>query len=115
MWQSDHHAEGRGSTPGLGTLGVLAMRRLLMLIVVATVLTLGVVASSAGAQDTPPPSDVGGTVVTRDPGTETSAGSLPLTGSTGTGTYVLLGLGLAALGGVLVVAGRRHGHVLNRS
>ena len=92
------------------------MRRFLALMVLAGVLTIGGFASSAFAQeeDTPPP-EVGGTTVVEVRGSTTGDPSLPFTGSTDTGTYVLVGLAIAALGGVLVVAGRRRDEVLSRS
>jgi LPXTG-motif cell wall-anchored protein len=90
------------------------MRRFFLLMVLAGVLMIGGFASSAFAQeeDTPPP-EVGGTTVVEVGGS--TAGELPFTGSTSTGTYVLVGLAIVALGGVLVVAGRRRDEVLSRS
>ena len=89
------------------------MRRILALMVLAGVLTIGAFGSSAFAQEDTPEPEVGGTTVVEVGGS--TAGQLPFTGSTGTGTYVLVGLVIVALGGVLVVAGRRRDEVLSRS
>jgi LPXTG-motif cell wall-anchored protein len=87
------------------------VRKLLTLIVLTVGLTLGVFAATAGAQDDYTP-EVGGTVVTEAP---SSTGTLPFTGSSNTGSYVLLGLAGIALGGALVIATRRRDEVLHRS
>lgn len=86
------------------------MRRILSLTVMAGILTVGAFSSIAFAQDTPEP-EVGGTVVTRGVG----SASLPFTGSTSTGTWVLVAAAIVLVGALLVIAGRRREDVLTRS
>ncbi|MFO7589453.1 MAG: LPXTG cell wall anchor domain-containing protein [Acidimicrobiia bacterium] len=95
------------------------MRRIVTLLMLAASLSLGALVATAGAQTTEPTyaPEVGGTVVTRDPGIRVrgaSAKRLATTGSDGTSTYVLVGLAVVGIGGVLVVAGRRPKAVLHR-
>lgn len=91
------------------------VRRFLTILTVAALLSLGALVATAGAQTTEPTyaPDAGGIVVDRDPG-GASAGRLAYTGSDGTSTYVLVGLAVVGIGGVLVVAGRRPKAVLHR-
>jgi len=90
------------------------MRRILALTVLAGILMIGAFGSSAFAQDTPDP-EVGGTIVTVGPEVGGTSASLPFTGSTSTGTWVLAASALVAVGGLLVIAGRRRADVLTRS
>jgi len=101
-----------------------AMRRLLVVFTGAMFLVVGLLASGATAQTTPTtcvgyPICVGGIQVGRSgqiqvSAATTSGGSLAFTGSNHTLTYVLIALGLLAVGLVLVVATRRRAHMLNR-
>ena len=101
------------------------MRKLVVVLTGATVLLVGLLASVASAQTTTPttcpgyPICVGGVQVGRAGQIQVSAatsgsGSLAFTGSNQTLTYVLIALGLLAVGLVLVVATRRRAHILNR-
>jgi hypothetical protein len=93
------------------------MRRLLVFMTMVAGLVVGVLASAASAQATYP-IIVGGQQVTRVGGIQvsgTSTGSLAFTGANHTLTYVLIALGLVAVGLVLVVATRRRTHVLSRA
>ena len=93
------------------------MRRLAVMLTGAMVFVVGLLASTASAQATYP-IIVGGQQVTRVGGVQVSAassGSLAFTGANHTLTYVLIALGLVAMGLVLVVATRRRADVLNRA
>jgi len=101
------------------------MRKLVVVLTGATALLVGLLASVASAQTTTPttcpgyPICVGGITVGRAGQIQVSAatsgsGSLAFTGSNQTLTYVLIALGLLAVGLVLVVATRRRAHILNR-
>jgi hypothetical protein len=102
------------------------MRKLVVVLTGATALLVGLLASVASAQTTTPttcpgyPICVGGVQVGRAGQIQVSAasssgsGSLAFTGSNHTLTYVLIALGLVAVGLVLVVATRRRAHILSR-
>jgi hypothetical protein len=94
------------------------MRRLVVMLTGAMVFVVGLLASTASAQTTYP-IIIGPGQVTRAGGSvqvsAASSGSLAFTGSNHTLTYVLIALGLVAVGLVLVVATRRRAHVLSRA
>jgi hypothetical protein len=92
------------------------MRRLAVMLTGAMVFVVGLLASTASAQTTYP-IVVGPAQVTRAGGIQVSAasGSLAFTGANHTLTYVLIALGLVAVGLVLVVATRRRADLLNRA
>jgi LPXTG-motif cell wall-anchored protein len=99
------------------------MRKLVVVLTGATALLVGLLTSVASAQTTTPttcpgyPICVGGITVGHAGQIQVSAassGSLAFTGSNQTLTYVLIALGLLAVGLVLVVATRRRAHILNR-
>ncbi len=91
------------------------MRRLVVVFTGAVGFVGGLLASAASAQATYPIT-VGGNQVTRVGGIQVSRGSLAFTGSSShTLTYVLIALGLVAVGLVLVVATRRRLDLLHRA
>ena len=91
------------------------MRRLLKITLLVGVLTLALSAPALAQTDdddyTP---DVGGITATRDE-TGSSTGRLPFTGSDDTPSMVIVGLALAAVGAVAVVATRRRAQVVART
>jgi LPXTG-motif cell wall-anchored protein len=95
------------------------MRKVLTSLLLATLgamLAVGIMASTAFAQEDTPDPDVGGISVTRTETGGTTSGRLPFTGSSdNTPSMVLIGLSAVAVGGVLVVGVRRRQAVLQRA
>ena len=82
------------------------MRRVLATLGVLVIVWFGAFAGPAAAQDSPPPGGVSPTSIVRAQG-----GTLQRTGSD-VAPLVMVSLGLAATGTVLVVASRRRRHRL---
>jgi LPXTG-motif cell wall-anchored protein len=90
------------------------MRRLLKITLLVGVLTLALSAPAMAQTDDDYTPDVGGITATREE-SGSSTGRLPFTGSDDAPSLIIVGLGLAAIGAVAVVAARRRSEVVART